>query len=308
MYPTPLTQIIETESRRLEADLQKAFPAMAPSVLAWLHHLAGDKALTDYFSHPLAFPSLLLPWWVERSLRPEPDLDFQTGLAYSTMNGYYYIRLIDNLMDGHATVELKLLPALNFFHTRFQAVYQPYFPAEHAFWSLFQAVWFRSGEAAMMDATLDVIDEAAFGRVAAQKTCAAKIPVAAVCFRNQRPDLIEAWSDLIDLLGAWHQFFNDLFDWPKDSQNRTVTYFLSEAGRRRPAEETLVSWVAREGFDWGLETLAAWLTTLKVQAEAVNSPDLLAYLDLRQTRLLEQADEIKVGLQAVAKLAKLGGE
>jgi hypothetical protein len=308
MYPTLLSQIIVAASRRIEKDLQQAYPTMAPPILAWLRHLAGDKAPADYFTHPLAFPSLLLPWWLEASLPSDPDLEFQAGLVTSTMNGYYHIRLIDNLMDGHATVELKLLPALNFFHTRFQAVYHTYFPADHAFWPFFQTLWFRSGEVAMADAAIRSIDQAAFVEIAAQKICAAKIPLAAVCYRYNRPELIKPWSDLVDLLGAWHQFFNDLSGWPEDARNGAVTYFLSEAERRRHAKEPLVSWVAREGFDWAIETLAAWMLALTAQAKVVNSSACLAYLNLRQMMLLERVDEIKVGLQTLAKLAKLGSE
>ena len=273
MYPHQLSQIITQAIVRLQTDLHQAAPVMAAQVVPWLESLAGSARPEDYFKHPLAFPALLLPWWVEQSLGPSPDLALQADLAYSTINGYYYIRLIDNLMDGHATVERELLPALNFFHTQFQSTYLPHFPADHPFWPDFTAIWLRSGEAAMEDAALATIDEVAFTRVAAQKVCAAKIPVAAICYRRHRPDLIAPWTEAVDLLGGWHQFLNDLFDWHKDLARQTTTYFLSEAERRRHADELVVSWVAREGFAWGIDQAQGWMSRLKSQAEALNSPD-----------------------------------
>ena len=74
-----------------------------------MRQLAGSDASADYFCKPHAFPMLQLPWWLERTLRPAPDLALQRDLARSTMCGYYYIRMIDNVMDGHATVEPGLL-------------------------------------------------------------------------------------------------------------------------------------------------------------------------------------------------------
>lgn len=307
MYPQQLSQIITQAVERLQSDLGQSAPVMAAQVSPWLTTLAGSAQPDDYFKHPLAFPALLLPWWAETSLGEKPDLALQANLVYSTINGYYYIRLIDNLMDGHATVELDFLPALNFFHLQFQSAYQPYFPADHPFWPFFTATWLRSGEAAMEDAALTEIDEALFKRVAAQKVCAAKIPVAAICYRHNQPELIDPWADFIDLLGGWHQFLNDLFDWHKDLSQQTTTYFLCEAERRRQADETIISWIAREGFTWAIDQAQAWMLQLKNQAQTLNSPDLLDYLATREAMLVVQQEKVKAGLQSLAKLARLGG-
>ena len=305
MYPQHLSQIITQAVTRLQTEIHRAAPVMAAQVVPWLESLAGSARPEDYFKHPLAFPALLLPWWVEQSLGRQPDLALQADLAYSTINGYYYIRLIDNLMDGHATVERDLLPALNFFHTQFQSAYLPYFPADHPFWPYFTATWIRSGEAAMEDSALTDIDEATFTRVAAQKVCAAKIPAAAIAYRHHRADLIEPWAEVVDLLGGWHQFLNDLFDWHKDLSQHTTTYFLSEAERRRNPDELVVSWVAREGFAWGIDQAQEWMSRLKAKAEALDSPDLLAYLTTRESMLLAQQEKLASGLQSLAKLVKL---
>jgi hypothetical protein len=307
MYDPSLSQLISQAVSRLNTDLALAAPFMAGQLSGWFEQLSGSRPPEDYFKHPLAFPSLLLPWWAETAITRPPDLAFQANLIYSTINGYYYIRLIDNLMDGHATIELKLLPALNFFHTQFQLAYQRYFAAGHPFWPHFTRIWFRSGEAAMQDAALTELDETRFTQVAAQKICAANIPLVAVCYRYDRPDLMPAWSSLVDLLGYWHQLHNDLFDWYRDHSRQNQTYFLSEAERRRQPGEPVAGWVAREGFDWAIQKLLAWLERLRQQAAQLGSEPLVAYLDTRETLLIEQKEKASAGLQSLARLAAIPG-
>jgi hypothetical protein len=302
MYDPQLSRIIAEAVSRLMADLSQTAPFMAAQVTPWLQQLAGDGQPEDYFKHPLAFPSLLLPWWLERTIHPKPDLALQADLLYSTINGYYYIRLIDNLMDGHATVELELLPALGFFHTRFQTVYQTYFAGDHPFWDQFSTIWLHSAEVAMQDAGLTEIDEAEFTQIAAQKVCAAKIPLVALCYRYERLDLVEPWFRLVDLLGCWHQFLNDLLGWYRDDTRQSCTYFLAEAARRRADAEPLVSWVAREGFDWATGRLAIWMSALKKLAVELDSSDLAHYLDSREQMLQSQQAEVAAGLSNLMKL------
>ncbi len=305
IYDPPLSQIITAAIDRLWAELEAQAPVMAGQVRPWMESLAGGRPPEVYFKHPLAFPALLLPWWLEKTIRPEPDRSFQAGLAYSTINGYYFIRLIDNLMDGHATVELKLLPALGFFHTRFQGAYQPYFPYPHPFWELLQATWSASAEAAVRDAGLADIDRALFLEVAAKKVCASRIPIAAACYRYERPELIEPWFRFVDRLGAWHQLLNDLFDWQKDLKLGARTYFLCEGDRRRDQATPVAAWVIREGFEWGMALLQAWLAGLKAEAGQLQSPDLLAYLDEREAHLNQKRDEVRPGFQSLARLLAL---
>jgi hypothetical protein len=302
MYDPHLSRIITDAISRLMADMSQTAPFMAAQVTPWLRQLAGGDQPEDYFKHPLAFPSLLLPWWLERTIQPEPDPALQTDLVYSTINGYYYIRLIDNLMDGQATVELELLPALGFFHSCFQTVYQTYFAGDHPFWEQFSAIWLHSAEVAMQDAGQAGIDEEEFTQIAAQKICAVKIPLVALCYRYERPDLVEPWFRLVDLLGCWHQFLNDLLGWYRDDTRQSYTYFLAEAARRRTDAEPLVSWVAREGLDWATGQLAAWMAALKALAVELDSPDLAHYLDTREQMLQTQQAEAAAGLSSLMKL------
>ena len=305
MYDSGISQIITEAIARLHHEMAQTAPYLARRVSDWTRQLSGSDQPADYFKHPLAFPSLLLPWWLEKSIANDPEVTFQSELAYSTINGYYYIRLIDNLMDGHATVELELLPALGLFHTQFQLVYQRYFTVDHPFWELFTTIWLHSAEATMKDATLVGIDATLFEQVAAQKVCAVKIPLAAVCYRYDRPELIEPWFRLVDLLGCWHQFLNDLLGWHRDHTRQTRTYFLSEAERRREVDEAVVSWIAREGLNWAIDKLETWMSSLQDLAVNLSSPDLETYLNTRNQMLQQQKEEIAEGLQNLAKLVNL---
>jgi hypothetical protein len=221
----------------------------------------------------------------------------------STISGYYAIRLIDNVMDGEATVEPELLPALNFFHSQFQAAYQPHFAAEHPFWAQFEQFWLGSADVSLRENQLSALDETQFWQLSAQKVSAAKIPVAAVCHRRGRLDAFAPWAALIDRLGGWHQLHNDLFDWQRDAQRGGVTWFLSEAVRRKHPSEPLAGWVAREGFFWGIDTLRQWMAQLQAQAEPLASPPLAGWLRRRETMLAEAVARVTPGLALIARLS-----
>jgi hypothetical protein len=299
----PLNHLLIAALARLQAEMHRAAPALGGQVWAWMRDLARSPQPEDYFRNPIGFPMLLLPWWLERTIRPEPELAFQSDLVYSTVNGYYYVRLLDNVMDGHATVELQLLPAAAIFHTHFQAAYQRYFDSAHPFWNHFMQVWSHSAEVTAQDARLSEMRLEEFQRYASQKVCAVKIPLAAVCYRYDRAELLAPWSRLVDALGAWHQMWNDVFDWSKDLRHGTRTYFLAEAERRKRTNESAAAWVVQEGFDWGMSTLQAWMAEARSLAERLNCPDLLAYLDQRAAMLQGQQAEVAEGLRELARLA-----
>ena len=275
-------------------------PALGARVWEWMVGLSPSDDPKDYFLHPSAFPMFAVPWWVEMSLGVTPDDATHVELTYSTANGYYYIRLIDDVMDGDAGVDPCLLPALNLFSVEFIRPYQRYFPADHPFWSTFRSIWFKSAEAAMIDARLDTLDERAFRQVAAKKVCAAKLPIAAVLFRNGRADLLEPWSAFVDGLGAWHQMGNDLFDWNKDRLHGQSTYLLSHAVREKGAGESIASWITRAGFAWACNTMETWLAELLQDARSLASPEAEAYL--------RQRGELFAGRRAGVEgaLAKIG--
>lgn len=301
-----LNQALEQAVARIQADLTQAMPHIAPRLQAWMQHLARSEQAADYFRQPISFPLLQLPWWLAHSI-DAANRKFLTDVVYSTLNGYYFIRLIDNVMDGHSTHEVQLLPAAGFFHTQFQVAYQTYFPAPHPFWQTFQHAWFRAAEITIRDADLTNITLEQFREISSHKVSAIHIPLAAICWQSAQPQRLTLWLAFVNKLSGWHQFWNDVFDWSKDLRFGTATYFLSEAERRKAAQETVAEWVTREGFAWGIQVLMDWMQDLKQWARPLNSPSLLAYLDFRQHLLAEQARQLQTDLKQLAQLAAAFG-
>lgn len=300
-----LSRLVAAAARRLLAELDRSAPDLRPRLEEWMVALAGGHAPEAYFTHPLAFPTLLLPWWVDQGLGFEPDLDLHADIVYSSINGYYFIRMIDNVMDGEASVETGLLPALAFFHTEFQTAYQKYFPQEHPFWQTFRKVWFGTAQAAIGDAALAEIDLHAFETMAAKKVSAAMIPVAAICHYRDRMEMAGPWIEFVHRLGKWHQMFNDIFDWFKDSRNGNQTFFLSEAGRQKEGQETAMEYIIRSGFSSGCDTLRLWMLDAQDLADTLHCPGLVTYLEGR-ARLFETRAHVSIdGLAALRKLAVL---
>jgi hypothetical protein len=292
MYTEALSQLIESALQRTLDTMRQGGPHMAQQAEHWMQTLAGSDHAADYFKHPLAFPMLLLPWWMEQTIRPEPDISFQSDLIYSSINGYYFIRMIDNVMDDHDTIEKKLLPMLGFFHMQFHSTYQTYFEANHPFWGQFQAISIQSAESALRDAEMTDIDLDAFKAIAGKKVAGGKIPLAAVAYRYAHSELYDRWQLFFDNLGCWHQMYNDLFGWLKDLQNQTPTYFLCEGRRRKCPEHSIAAWVIHEGFAWGMDLLETWLDELKCLAENLHSDELVVYLQYRQQLMEEQTPRL----------------
>ncbi len=305
LYDSKISTLIDRALARQATELERLAPLMAQKVAVWLTALSATGRPADYLKHPRAFPTLLLPWWLEGTLVPIRDERFQADLAYSTVNGYCFIRLVDDFMDSEAAADLAILPAAAFFHSQFQASYQPYFQPDHDFWPFFHRRWVRGAELAMRDAALVDLDRTTFFTVAAEKVCAGMIPVAAVCHRHGRADLVAPWAELCHLLGAHVQMFDDLFDWRRDLDGGRATYFLSEGRRRKADTESLHAWVVREGFEWGIEVLQQLVVKLVRKSRTLNNPLLERYVALRETWCLEEVRKVGDGLRALARLEGL---
>jgi len=305
IYEPDLAGALERAVGRLRRGLDKFSPPLAAAMDAWLNKLTGPRALADYFTHLRAFPIMLFPWWMEARLAGIHDLGFQEDLAVSSFSGYLYIRLIDNIMDEPGSADLRLLPLANYFHTEFQSAYFKRFPPGDDFWNVFHRTWMRSAEASFLDAGGESIDERRFLDVSAKKTCAGKIPLAAVCRRYDLRAVPEPWLKAFDLAAAFHQMFNDLFDFQRDLEAGTATYFLSEGMRRKGEMETMAGWVLREGFDWGRDRLDVWLGELALCAEACGSPGMKTYVERRALDLRTTSGEVGAGLQNMKRLLEI---
>lgn len=258
----------------------------------------------EVFTRADAFPLLLLPWWLESSVRP-PDVSLQRELATSSISGYLYIRLMDNLMDGDAPADASMLPSLSLLHTQFTEPFRKWFGHPHPFWEEFQGIWFETAEVTLRDAMFDSIDRQQFETISARKTGAAKIPVAATAYTLDRSDLLPEWYRFIERFGCWHQMVNDLFGFHKDLRNGNTTYLLSEGRRVGGSTELIESWFYRKGFNWAIQQLDGWMDELRAIGAGIGSAEVLSYLDARHTSLHDQAARVRSGLEALAEIGRV---
>lgn len=291
LHDNEFRKLVDDACARIQVELSRRAPFLCEQVRDWMVKLSPTGEAPEYFLQPRSFPLLRLPWWAAKSFADEPDCEFLADVVYSTVNGYYYIRLLDNLMDGHGTVELKILPATAFFHTEFQGTYQRYFEAAHPFWEVFRSAWFSSSEAVTREVNLDRIHHEEFERVSVAKLAAARIPVAAVGFRHGAGEQLRCWEAFTLALARWSQMEDDLFDWHDDLRHGKTSYFLTEA-RHHKEFESVEAWVICEGFQQGMETLRRELTLLRRFVPSLHSPDVIRYLNLREAIL----ESLKVGI------------
>jgi hypothetical protein len=302
LHDDQLQKLVSDACARIQNELNCRAPFLGKQVRGWMAQLSTTGKAPDYFLQPRMFPLLRLPLWAAKSFTAEPDDQFLADVIYSTVNGYYYIRLLDNLMDGHGTIELKILPATAFFHTEFQATYQKYFEAAHPFWEVFRSAWFSASDAVTHEFSLDRIGEAEFERVTVSKLAGARIPLAAVGFRYGTGQTLQRWENFALALARWSQMEDDLFDWHDDLRHGKTSYFLTEANRRK-GFDTVDAWVIREGFQQGLETLQRELSALRDLARPLNSPAVARYLDLRVSMLEGQKTRIGEAFQVLEAVA-----
>lgn len=303
LYEAPLRDLIREAFSCLESDIALHLPWLGGPLGEWMKLFrTGSHGAQETFQNPGSYPMLLIPWYAARSLEKELDAGFQADLIYSTITGYYFIRLLDNVMDGDAGMEVKLLPAAGFLHSRFHGVYHKHFPPDHPFWTSFDTLWSESVDATARDAFLAQVELGDFLAISGRKFAAGKIPVAALCHRYGRLDLMEPWFCFLDRLSYWSQMLNDLFDWEKDEKHGNRTFLLTEADHRRQPGELVAEWLAREGFAWALAKLAGWMSEMRSAATHLRCRELMGYLDCREKVLADRADRAERGLAFLARL------
>ena len=98
-------------------------------------------------------------------------------------------------------------------------------------------------------------DEDAFRQISVQKLCAARIPLAATSYFYGDMESMKPWLEFTAVLARWSQMLDDLFDWHRDLRDKKDSYVLSQARRHKREGETVESWMAQTGFDWGMSVL-----------------------------------------------------
>ena len=301
-----LRRILQRAADRFYANLNTALPRTAPLIAARLKRVPAGPRTVEVCLATQSFPAFSMPWWITPAEARGTDLQFLEDLCYSTLNGYYFVRLIDNVQDGDGPADLRqLLPAGGYFHAEFQSPYQRWFPAGHPFWNDFRAAWNEQAEAAAVEPELDEIDLAAFQSVSARKFGAAKGPLAAAAYRYGREEHLQAWFFFVDRLGALSQLANDLFDWHHDSLAGINTYIQSEYRRRRAgSDETIHRWIVREGFDLGATQIRDWHKELLGIAQVLRAPEATLWLERRGALLEREIASARAALTALRELAE----
>ncbi len=286
---------------RLFGRLATETPLLLDATADWLRSLSTDDP-ADYFTHHEAFPMLALPWWMEESFGSGVDEAFQADVAYSSVCGYYFVRLLDDAMDGVPTPS-DVVPVAIVLHTEFFLTYQALFSPDQGFWAALERFSFDSAEMASADARLGAVALADFERISSRKVSGAKIPLAAVAYRHGRADVLAQWLSLVDVLGRWHQMRNDTLGWINDLESGRATYFLSEASRRVQPGEAVGQWVVREGLAWSAAEMDRWMDELLASGRSIGSAPLVSYLEGRREAALQQYGQIAAEIQALNRIA-----
>ena len=295
---------LETALSRTLEDMRREFPAAMPLVLPWLDRLSRGKGPIGRFLEPLMFPLFEPPFWVEEGSGHDRDEKFLEDLAVSTLNGYYFLRLVDEVMDGHSTTEKTFLSVSAFFHTKFQFVYQGYFPSDHPFWAQFTSIWLCTNEVTIAEKGSEPLTEEGFVAISANKLAALKIPVLAACYHYGQMGEISSWIHFCDTLGQFFQMLDDACDWRTDLIDGQPSFFLAEAERKRSQGESIEAWILRDGLPWAKRWLHQKMSTLEASAESLGSVHAERYLRDLQTRLDERWDLWSLGLEELGKLAR----
>lgn len=277
-------------------------PFLAGEVDTWMEGLPRTGAAPHYFLGGRAI-LLLLPRFLCEVSRSSPDLSFERDLAYSTVSAYYFVRLIDDVIDNSPAARHSLLPLLGFFHAEFQRVYGHYLKPDSVFWDHFHRIWGRMADATVEQGRLTEISVEDFRRLSAARSGGLKIPLAAACEFYQRPDLIPAWCAFFDQFAVWSQMLDDIFDWASDYGQGTASYFLSEARRRKGENDSVSLWILEEGLDWGYEFALSQLRELRLAATGLETERLLRFIDYRQAQVAELWRELHSQSPALARLA-----
>ena len=300
MLDRPLSECLDRAMARLP-DVCRDSPASADALLGWASRLSPTGRPRDYFDGPRAV-MFLLPWWLERRIRPTPDLAFQELLVESTVHAYYFVRMIDNVMDENAEEDRRLLPLLGLLHTVFIRAYVRLFSPDDPFWTHFDRHWSGGAEAAIRETRLRRLALGDFNEVAARKTTGVKIPLAAVCCRYDRLDLLEPWCAFYDAFAAWQQMVDDTVDWMRDLRHGTPSFFLSEGERQKGPGESIAGWAVRRGFAWGIDRAAAMMAALREDAGRLGSPELVRFLEYRDAEIRTHAGELRRQLEGLGHL------
>jgi hypothetical protein len=299
--PDEFLTVVCNAARLAVADWECGSSPLSEHTRRWLATHCDLVQPENYFLHEQSLAILGLPWWLEESLRGRVDAEFQADLMFSTINAYFFTRMLDDIMDGHA-IERATMPALYPFHTRFVRPYQKYFEHGSAFWGEFERILMLTVEAVSGEASLAAVTAEHFLCFSARKQAAAAIPMAAVCARYGRPEMLAPWESVLTSFARWHQMRDDVMDWKSDLEAGQPTWLLTEAELRRGAGEPVAAWMGREGYRWARGVMEGWIAETLEAAHELQSPALIGYLNRRNQHFSRQIGRMIATAEAFAGL------
>jgi hypothetical protein len=243
------------------------------------------------FLNPISTPVFMFPLWVEQSLSATQDVDFQYELAYASIALYFYVRILDDAMDGHFESG-SLLPLLTSLFAHCTHALQNLFPHGDQFWAYFHKLIDLATEGMVVDFTATDLGSEDFCRLAAQTFYCALIPVAAVLCRYKRCDQFERWSELWHAFSAWNQMQDDIRDWYMDQKNGLCTYLLSQAQRIKRKDESVEQWMIRDGYRWSMGVLNQFAKRVREIAAELNIPEMEKELKARTDQGSRQLEHL----------------
>jgi hypothetical protein len=301
----PDMQSILTESAgRLRRDLARLSPLSAEDIEAWiLRQNAPDPPEISF--RRLKSHFLLIPRFLELHVRGAADPEFQRGLVYSSLNAYYFARLLDNVADGQSPADAPLLPMAAFFHYNFQAAYSGWFEPGNPFWECFRELWIGMADATVAGSRRVAFSESDLRAATLGKIAAVKIPVAAVCFRYGREDLLDGWFGFYDAFCCAHELLDDLCDCFSDLAAGRSSFVLSQADRARRPCETIESYMIRSGLEQGYDAVSEWLGEAQRRAELLESGLLVNFVRNWRNRVETFWSDWAPDLKQLGRLAEV---
>ncbi|MGV8839822.1 MAG: hypothetical protein ACWA6X_05910 [Bauldia sp.] len=281
MSSPSIAAIASAAAAKLEQDVVRLMPGIWPALRSW----CDPRTLAIGGLEPRSFPALLLPFWVAPEWRDD-DQRFWLDLTGSTLHGYLFLRLIDDVTDGDRGDSLRrLLPLAGYFSSRFQELYHNHFSSSDPFWHYFRSFWATQAIVSTEDSLSTSISRDRFLHVSSLKSSASKIPAAAAALRHGKEDRLALWLSTIDQLGALQQFANDFFGCYHDLEHGIDTFVLSIYRQESTNEETLADWLLTHGFAWGVSELRSHLAILDSGSKVLKSIEFSSWLQGKSLRV-----------------------
>jgi len=294
---------ILTAWRRVDEDLT-ALPGPLGSLwhqyATTLAHRAAVEDLSKALQRPEAFPSLPLLWWTA-SLVGFEDEQALDELSYGTLMGYLFIRIQDDVLDGHTKSE-NLLVA-NAAQERFQEVFRRHFGTKHRFWDIWLS-WLVDFSAATAweiqehrnrRQTFTTPDLDRLG----EKFLPAAAPPAALAFTAGRDELVRPIRELVTTLGSGLQLINDhrgiRHDFETNNYTAVITDILVTVPKIRLAEELAFPnrALTTDAMERNLRRARIYLERAADLGRAMGMSQVAAYVQEHQEAILVELERLK---------------